>query len=32
MAARLGKPSALYFPTGTMANQAALWLLGEPGT
>ena len=32
VAARLGKPSALYFPTGTMANQAALWLLGEPGT
>ena len=28
----LGKPAALYFPTGTMANQAALWLLGEPGT
>ncbi len=28
----LGKHSALYFPTGTMANQAALWLLGEPGT
>ncbi len=28
----LGKPEALFFPTGTMANQAALWLLGEPGT
>ena len=28
----LGKPSALFFPTGTMANQAALWLQGEPGT
>ena len=28
----LGKHSALFFPTGTMANQAALWLLGEPGT
>ncbi|MFM8603254.1 MAG: threonine aldolase family protein, partial [Gemmatimonadota bacterium] len=28
----LGKPSALFFPSGTMANQAALWLLGEPGT
>lgn len=28
----LGKPEALFFPTGTMANQAALWLLGESGT
>lgn len=28
----LGKPEARFFPTGTMANQAALWLLGEPGT
>ena len=28
----LGKHSALFFPSGTMANQAALWLLGEPGT
>jgi len=28
----LGKPAALFFPTGTMANQAGLWLLGEPGT
>ena len=32
VASLLGKPSALFFPTGTMANQAALWLLGEPGT
>lgn len=32
VAEMLGKHSALYFPTGTMANQAALWLLGEPGT
>ena len=32
VAQMLGKHSALYFPTGTMANQAALWLLGEPGT
>ena len=32
VAAMLGKPQALFFPTGTMANQAALWLLGEPGT
>jgi len=30
VAARLGKASALYFPTGTMANQAALWLLASP--
>ncbi len=28
----LGKPQVLFFPTGTMANQAALWLQGEPGT
>lgn len=32
VAALLGKPEALFFPTGTMANQAALWLLGTPGT
>lgn len=32
VAEMLGKPQALFFPTGTMANQAALWLLGEPGT
>jgi threonine aldolase len=32
VAEMLGKPSALFFPTGTMANQAGLWLLGEPGT
>ena len=32
VAQMLGKHSALYFPTGTMANQAALCLLGEPGT
>lgn len=32
VAALLGKPEALFFPTGTMANQAGLWLLGEPGT
>lgn len=32
VAAMLGKPRGLFFPTGTMANQAALWLLGERGT
>lgn len=30
--ALLGTERALYFPTGTMANQAALWLLGTRGT
>ena len=28
----LGKDEALFFPSGTMANQAALWLLGRRGT
>jgi threonine aldolase len=28
----LGKEAALYFPSGTMANQTALWMLAEPGT
>jgi threonine aldolase len=28
----LGKDQALFFPSGTMANQAALWLLGRRGT
>jgi threonine aldolase len=28
----LGKDAALFFPSGTMANQAALWLLSRPGT
>ncbi len=32
VAQMLGKARGLYFPTGTMANQAALWLLGERGT
>jgi threonine aldolase len=32
VATMLGKPRGLFFPTGTMANQAALWLLGTPGT
>src|SRR5688500_6335154 len=31
-AALLGKERALFFPTGTMANQAAIWLLSRPGT
>src|SRR5690606_15780572 len=30
--ALLGKERALFFPSGTMANQAALWLLGRRGT
>jgi threonine aldolase len=28
----LGKEKALFFPTGTMANQAAIWLQSERGT
>ena len=28
----LGKEAALFFPSGTMANQAAVWLLSTPGT
>jgi threonine aldolase len=28
----LGKEAALFFPSGTMANQAAVWLLSRPGT
>ena len=32
VAALLGKEAAVFTPSGTMANQAALWLLGEPGT
>jgi len=28
----LGKEAALFFPTGSMANQAALWVLTTPGT
>ncbi len=28
----LGKEAALFFPTGTMANQTALWLHAQPGT
>ena len=32
VARMLGKERALFFPTGTMANQAAIWLLTRPGT
>lgn len=32
VAERLGKEAGLFFPTGTMANQAALWVHGTPGT
>ena len=32
VAALLGKPRALFFPTGTMANQTAVWMLGRRGT
>jgi threonine aldolase len=28
----LGKERALFFPSGTMANQTAIWLLADPGT
>ncbi|HEU4643582.1 MAG TPA: threonine aldolase family protein [Gemmatimonadaceae bacterium] len=28
----LGKERALFFPSGTMANQAGVWLLSRPGT
>jgi threonine aldolase len=31
-AALLGKERALFFPTGSMANQAAIWLHGAPGS
>ena len=32
VAALLGMEAALFFPTGTMANQTAIWLLAEAGT
>jgi threonine aldolase len=32
VAEALGKEAALFFPTGTMANQTAIWLLSAPGT
>src|SRR5829696_1715968 len=28
----LGKEAALFFPSGTMANQTGVWLLSRPGT
>jgi threonine aldolase len=32
VARMLGKERALFFPSGTMANQTAIWLLSHPGT
>lgn len=32
VAEMLGQEAALFFPSGTMANQAAVWLLSRPGT
>lgn len=32
VAERLGQERALFFPSGTMANQCAIWALSEPGT
>src|SRR5262245_18767413 len=32
VAAILGKDDALFFPTGTQANQAGIWLNTRPGT
>jgi threonine aldolase len=32
VAALLGKEAALFFPSGTMANQAGIWLNTRPGT
>lgn len=32
VAERLGKEAALFFPTGSMANQAAVWVHSTPGT
>ncbi|MFI5207708.1 MAG: threonine aldolase family protein, partial [Gemmatimonadales bacterium] len=32
VAAMLGKEDALFFPSGSQANQAAIWLLTRPGT
>ncbi len=32
VAERLGKERALFFPSGSMANQAAIWVQSTPGT
>jgi threonine aldolase len=32
IATLLGKEAALFFPSGTMANQTGVWLLSRPGT
>jgi len=32
VAALLGKEAGLFFPSGTMANQTAIWVLSTPGT
>ncbi|MBL0937953.1 MAG: aminotransferase class I/II-fold pyridoxal phosphate-dependent enzyme [Gemmatimonadaceae bacterium] len=32
VAERLGKESALFFPSGSMANQSAVWVHSRPGT
>lgn len=32
VAEMLGKDAALFFPSGTMANQAAVWVQTQPGT
>ena len=32
VAEMLGMEAALFFPTGTMANEVAIWCLGRPGT
>lgn len=32
IAEMLGKEAALFFPSGTMANQTGVWLLSRPGT
>ncbi len=32
VAERLGKERALFFPSGSMANQAAIWVHTRPGT
>ena len=32
VAEMFGQDAALFFPSGTQANQAAVWVLSEPGT